>query len=283
VVPLLVVLCFGAIWWLVGESNLVQVISISTMIIGVTTLAALLLLYGKASHLRGPHQSSCARVLALAPAMWVTAVTLFLITQVDLWIMGIFEIEEQVARYGAAARLAPFVAFPLVVMHAATAASVAELQAQGRMQTLQRILQSLTAVAFVPALLLCLLFIVAGDELLGFLFGGYYQVAWPVLAILAVSYLIQVWTGPCGITLMMSGHQTVYMWITLLAASVSVVLATLWIRIHGGTGVAVAMAAGSTIQCGLAWGMARRRLGIWTHASWKGLLDLRRQLGWPGS
>jgi O-antigen/teichoic acid export membrane protein len=84
---------------------------------------------------------------------------------------------------------------------------------------------------------------------------------------MSISRLIAVWTGSCGIALMMTGHQKEMMRITLSSAALSVgggfVLAP-----HFGTiGVAIATASAQVFQNLAQLLTAHRRLGIWTYVS----------------
>jgi O-antigen/teichoic acid export membrane protein len=48
--------------------------------------------------------------------MWVTNITLFVGTQTDIWIVGAFRSQEEVAIYGAAVKLVLMVALPLQIV-----------------------------------------------------------------------------------------------------------------------------------------------------------------------
>ena len=66
-------------------------------------------------------------------------------------------------------------------------------------------LRTVATIAGLPALFALFTFIAFGDTLLFFIFGEFYVDAWVVLVVLSVGKLVNVWTGSCGVTLMMTG------------------------------------------------------------------------------
>jgi O-antigen/teichoic acid export membrane protein len=55
-------------------------------------------------------------ILSVSWPMWVTNITLFVGTQTDIWIVGAFRSQEEVAIYGAAVKLVLMVALPLQIV-----------------------------------------------------------------------------------------------------------------------------------------------------------------------
>jgi hypothetical protein len=106
------------------------------------------------------------------------------------------------------------------------------------------------------------------DAILQMLFGGSFSGAAPVLLPLVVGQLAHVLFGNPGYVLSMTGHHRTVLWINLVAVAVLVAGGVIGARVAGPVGLAVGSAACLTVQNGLLWWFARRRLGIWTHVEW---------------
>jgi O-antigen/teichoic acid export membrane protein len=222
------------------------------------------------------------RAGALVSVSWPFLVnsgaTFLVATGVDIWILGVFRPNSDVALYGAAARLVWFVATPLIVVSQVVPPIIAELHARGERAQLERALRAVATIAGLPAALVLTAFVVAGPWIMGTVYGGFFRQGATVLAILSCARLAAVVTGSSGATLMMTGHQRTMMAITLATGACSLVAEILLAPRYGITGVAAATCAAQTVQNALQLGFARARAGIWTHArfSLEPLLELVR-------
>jgi O-antigen/teichoic acid export membrane protein len=106
---------------------------------------------------------------------------------------------------------------------------------------------------------------VAGDTILGLIYGSYYRQAAGILAWLCLGQLSNVWAGSCGTVLMMTGHQTTMMRITAFSGLLVLAGDLYVVRRYGIMGVAVVTAAGMTLQNLLLLVVTRKTTGIWTH------------------
>ena len=262
----------------VSLSNVVTIVTVVAML--VLAITGLLLLRTVRS-LRGPGHVGRSEMFAVARPLMVTNLGIYLLgAGVDMWILGAYEPTDQVALYGAAAKLTVLVATPMIIFSGVMPPLVAELFAQGKIRKLERTLRSGATLVGVPALAVLMLFVVAGPWVLGTVYEPYYRQAAPVLMIMSISRLIAVWTGSCGIALMMTGHQKDMMRITLFSAALSVG-GGLALAPHFGTiGVAVATASAQVFQNVTQLLTAHRRLGIWTYVSFSPEI-LRDLIGRP--
>ena len=178
----------------------------------------------------------------------VADITLLALTQADIWVVGAFQDQEEVAIYGAAARLVALVVMPLLIVQAVVPPVIAEKYAQGKTRELQKVLRTTATLAGIPAFIVLLCFLLFGGEILGIVFGGYYAQGAVILAALSLGQLASVWTGPCGVTLAMTGHQTLLMTITVFSGGATVVGALLSVGEFGATGVAVATGVGLALH-----------------------------------
>ena len=259
-------LMFVGLWLLQGYSDLNQIIMLALVAsISSVTLSALVLgkrLTGLSTTL---HAISLKDIFEISWPLWVTSLTLFILTQTDLWILGLFRSQEEVAIYGSAARIVAIVAMPLLIVNAVVPPLIAEMYAQEKKERLEKALRSTATMAGLPALTMLMVLFLWGDSVLGLVFGEYYRSGGIILAILSTGQLANVWAGSCGLTLMLTGHQTTMMVITIICGFVTAISALLLVQPYGGAGVANAAAFGMVLQNVLMLLMARKKTGIWTH------------------
>lgn len=214
------------------------------------------------------------RVMHAAWPLAVANLTLFTLTQADLWILGAFRPPEEVGIYGAAVRAVVLVAMPLAVVGAVVPPLIAEMYAQGRKRELERMLRATATVAGIPAFLALASFLLLGGPILGLVFGDYYRQGATVLALLSVAQLVNVWSGGSMVTLSMTGHQTTMMTITVAGGLLTVIAGLLAVGSYGMTGVAVTAAAGIAAYNVALWLAARYKTGMWTHVGFSGFSNL---------
>jgi O-antigen/teichoic acid export membrane protein len=258
---------FGSLWLLKAEPTLGQVIVMS---VGFTSLAVVVAAWILQRQVRTLHGTGTMRgqeVFSLAWPLLVVNLTSYMVgTGVDLFVVGAFRPLSEVAIYGAASRLVFFLATPFIIVSQVVPPIVAELHAQGRKQELQQSLRMVATLAGIPAAVVLLAFLFFGGQIMGALFGPIFRDGATVLAILSLARLVAVWTGSCGVALMMTGHQREMMNLSIFAAVLSVGGEFLLVRPFGIVGVATATATAQIIQNALMLVFARRKVGIWTHA-----------------
>lgn len=212
-------------------------------------------------------------LLATSLPLWVTTVTTYALSQSDIWLVGIFRDPGEVAVYGAAAKLMLLVAIPLAVVNGVIQPVVTEFHGHGRRDDLQRLLRVSASIAGVPALLILGIYVLLAGPLLATVFGDVYASGAPYLAILAVGQFVNVWTGSCGVVLIMTGHERTLMTVTVASGGFTVLLNLLLVQQFGATGVAAGTALGVGLQNLVLWMAARRRAGVWTNITVAGLRE----------
>ncbi len=281
---ILLTLGLAALWVFDGSTNLATVMILAVGSGLSSTLLAGWLLRSRVRNLpsgspTGAGQSgeiSFRRVLSVTWPLLVNNLALIVLTQADLWIVGAFRSQEEVAVYGAAVRLVALVVTPLLVVNAVVSPLISERYARGRISELQRVLRVTAALAGIPALLALLCFIFLGGPILGLVFGDYYRSGALVLAALSLGQIVSVWTGSCGVTMALTGHQLPMMAITIATSSITIVAGLLLVNQYGVVGVAFASAAGLALQNLSLWLGTRITCGIWTHCNFKSLPGLLR-------
>jgi O-antigen/teichoic acid export membrane protein len=267
----------GLVLWS-GQASLVQAIWIGA---GATAVSLLLGVRLVRRRIRGlPHGGSIAprEVFSISAPLWVSSVTAFALAQAALWILGTFLPKEDVGLYFAALRLVNLVSMPLVLVNLIVPPFIAELYAKGEKERLQRVARATATMAGLPAFLVLATFLLLGGPIMGIVFGEPFKAGAPILALLSVGYLANVWTGSCGVTLSMTGHQTVLMRITLVSGFVSVGGSLLVVNRFGTIGVATVVGATAVFQNLWMWIAARYYAGIWTHPTIPSRQDIRSVL-----
>lgn len=208
--------------------------------------------------------------------LFVTIATALVLSQADLWVLGIFKAQQDVAIYAAASKLMIVVSIPLVIVNAVIQPLIAEYYSQHRCVELQRLLRVSAALAALPAIAISFCAIFLAPPILETLYGSEYIGGAEVLIILAMGQVVNVWTGSCGIVLMMTGHERQLMLLTLSTSVLSVILMVALAEPWGINGVAVGSAAGIAVQNVAMWIATRRLAGLWTNMGVRGMGEVLR-------
>lgn len=261
-------------WWQGWPLDFAHIVNL--LLVAAMANALLALLHAAASFGMGrlgrPGGVDYRALLAAGVTIGATNILLMLFSQADVLILGAFRGNEEVAMYGAAARLVALVNMLLAVINLAVSPLIAELGAQRRLGELERMLRRTATLAGIPALLMLVLFLWQGEFVLELAFGPAYRGAAMLMVILALGQVVNVLAGSCGTVLVMMGFSTLLLKITLVCGLGTLLTALLLAAPWGGAGVAVAIAAGLALQ-NLAMVLAvRRKTGIWTHCYLPGML-----------
>jgi len=128
-------------------------------------------------------------------------------------------------------------------------------------------LQTAAAVANIPALAGLAVLVLAPQFILEGVFGGYYRAASGLLLVLAFGQCVNSFTGTCGLTLLMTGHERTSLGIHLASTLFLCLAGTYAVQRYGVLGLAVISAAA----------LAMNNLAHWACAADSGRrLDSRR-------
>lgn len=247
------------------DLHLHEVVALQTAAAGIAVLLGLVAMAALLRRL--PRATGSLRPVAMLAAPFLgTAALFFVLAQADLWIIGCLRPKADVALYGAAARLAALANMPLLIVNTVVAPTIAALHAGGRTAQLQRVLRASAALAFAPTLLAGAAFVLAGGPALELVFGPYYRGAAPILSVLALAQLVNAFAGSCGLTLMMTGHQRPMLLLTAAVGITTIAAAAAVAPAAGPFGVALVMLVSQLLHNAGMWWLARRRVGVCTHA-----------------
>lgn len=275
--------CVLIIAWYLGVEKFTLSDAVwSSVVAAVLNAAAGAIMVGlKTAPLPRGGKISTREVVALAAPLWVTNLSLFALVQADIWILGAFRPDEEVALYGAAARLVMLVLLPLNIINLVLPPFITELHALGDKQRLQRILRAAATASGLPTVLVFVAMTFAGGLILRLTYGEYYERGAPILVVLALGQLGNVLAGSCGTVLMMTGHQHAMMRITVVVGAITVLGQVAAVTRFGAIGVAGVAAASLIAQNIVMLAVVRRRSGVWTHMTFEreAVREISRQLG----
>ena len=257
-------------YWLRGESiGLDTAIGLVIVSGSVGVVFALVLLIRKLRTLSGGDSVSPRVVMLLRVGipLLITNLSMVMLMQADILILGVFRTDEEVAIYGASTRVAKLIAMVLVVVNEVISPIIVYMNVKGDTEKLERILRTAAGFAAVPAILVLSGFVFVGGPLLEWLFGPYFAAGSTILVLLGISQVVNAWAGSCGMTLIMTGHQNLMMGVTLITGLLTVAGGIAVAERYGPNGVAAVTSLGLVLQNLAMLVFARVRCGVWTHAS----------------
>lgn len=268
----------ASLYLLARSSTLRQVMLLSVAVYGINCISAWLQSRGWRPKLTGAGDATAGEILRVSLPLMVTGLTIFVISQADLWIVGAVLDEESVAVYGAAVKLVQLVAIPLMIANAVLPSIVADLHARGDLVVLEKVLRTSAFVAGLPAALMLLAIIMEAESILGLVYGDFYRQGAKVLVIVSIGHLVNVLAGTGLIVLMMVGMQLYAMLISTVCGLILVGGSYLVADEYGMEGVAAVVALVLTLQAIAVLLVVRGRVGVWSHVGFGGLGVLVRHM-----
>ncbi len=192
-----------------------------------------------------PRQASREHPNLLAtarPMAWVAIVSLISGFSETI-LLGIFDTVEEVGFYLAALRLSMLVAMVMAAFESILAPKYASLYSNGRLREMEFLAKRSMALMIAANSPLLLAFIFVPDYILS-LFGKQFVVAVPVLQILMLGLLVNIFAGTQVTMLMMSGHEKKAKKIVIISAAINLGSGVLLIPSLGILGAAWAKALG---------------------------------------
>jgi len=177
--------------------------------------------------------------LRLSAHFFLISLTVVLLFQMDVLILGIFYEPEIVGYYSAAARTALLVTIVLQAINALGARQYATLYKMNQIYDLQQLLHSLSRWLVWATAGTAIFLLLVGYNLLAF-FGTNFTQAYPALAILTLAHATTVILGPVTVLLNVTGNQKVAAKVLTIAAIAGLLLNSILIPIYGMLGAAIA-------------------------------------------
>lgn len=180
----------------------------------------------------------------------------------DVLMLGLFAPAEDVGVYRVVVTGAQLVGFALQGLTAVLSPYAAHFWAAGETDRLQLMIRWSTGLTVAVAAPVALAFILFGDSILALVFGDPFARGHTALAILSVSQLLNIASGPAALLLTMSGHERVTARSFAWSIAANVVLNAALIPRFGMIGAATATASTFVAWRVVLWIQVRRRLGI---------------------
>ena len=255
-------------WIKGGKSSLDEIITYTVLVGFISAAIGFVLLKYKTRDYKSDSEKISGDVLSSALPMLVHAILLYVVYQANIWILGAFRPNDDVALYGAAMRLVLLVGISSSIVNAVVPPLIAEKYTQGKIKSVEGLLRSAATICGAPALIVLMAYIFAGDWILSTIFGEFYSKAALVLIILSTAEIVNVLTGACTISLNMTGHHVHIMLLTVVRAVVSVVGGLVVVESYGLLGVSVVYGSSLVIYNLASLLLVRRLAGIWTPVGW---------------
>jgi O-antigen/teichoic acid export membrane protein len=170
----------------------------------------------------------------------------FLISHIDILMIGYFLESSDVGIYSVAIRIAGMAVFILSATNTIFGPTISELTEKDQFNTLERLLKSITKIIFAFSLNFLFFVIIYNQEILT-IFGEEYIVGGVVLMILTFGQFINAAVGPTGTILIMSGKQNYEVFNSIAICTLNIILNILLIPRMGISGAAVATASSIVI------------------------------------
>lgn len=254
-----------AVWIFQNQTTLEEVIYYTIAGVITSNFIAFILVNKKYLNLRGASDLSGREVIQIAWPLLVTNLTGNALTQVGLWIVGAFLTQEDVAVFGAAARLSQIMMLVTSLLYAFLPPLIAQWYEKKDFCLLQEVLQGsalLNTLLVLPLLGSVILF---PSGILQLLYGEFYSRGSSVLVMLSIGLFVNVLTGIRGYVLIMSGREKLQMYISLFGGTLNTVACVIGAIYWGINGVAFAAMFSMITQCIVELFAVKSRLGVWTH------------------
>lgn len=191
---------------------------------------------------------------------------MFINNQIDIVMLGLYKSSSEVGIYKIVTVGASLVVFGLSAVNLALSPTVAKYYAKKERKELQKILTFSARLSFLATLPVALIFILAGDVLLGWVYGTEYAQGAKALVILTCAQVINCIFGSVALLLSMTGNERYVLKGQAVAAILNVILNYLLIPELGMEGAALATSISLVIWNILLFGVVYKRLRLNTTA-----------------
>lgn len=249
--------------WFWGECSLSMVLKVSAGAMVVSLVASLALLQRRVQLFRAPFALPDLGLLRLALPIFFASLGNIVLTRADIWLLGMFASDSEVALYGGAARIIGLLGTAQLIAVALTGPVIAQLNQRGDMRQLQKVIQLVPTVLALPTLVVIAGLVLWGDYLMAVLYGdAFYAGGLRVLQILAIGQGVALLAGVSVQVLLMTNQQRNVMIITLSCTLLALVGTLFTVDAYGITAVAFWFAIAVAMQALLALIVCRLRLKL---------------------
>jgi len=191
----------------------------------------------------------------------VIAVCEIALQNTDVLVVSAYMTPAEVGMYFAAAKTMSLVMFIHYAVGSAVANRFSALNVRGDRESLQAFVRDAVHWTFWPSLVGAVVILALGKPLL-WLFNPQFTVAYPVMFVLAVGYLIRAAMGPAEFVLNMLGEQALCAVVLAAAVALDIALSFALVPIFGMMGAAAATATALSAAALMNYVVAKRRLEL---------------------
>ncbi len=173
--------------------------------------------------------------------------------QVDIIMLGWFKETEDVGVYRVVTQSALLVIFIFQVASSVLNPSFAKFYARGDWKRLVELYKKSRLVIVNLTIPVVVVFVLAGKEILGIVFGYRYSSGSTALSILAVGYFLNILFGPVGGLLQMIGQEKITAYLLWVASFLNIALNFILIPPYGIDGAAVATSTTVFVYHAVLW------------------------------
>lgn len=235
------------------------------MLLGALSATAALLVVRAMFRRLWPAQARTARVESHGRQWWASAIPMALTEgmrglqgNVATLAMGVLASVAATGVFRVASSISVVVALPVTLCALVGSPTISRLYARGEQRNLQRVVSWLAAGMTAGSILLTLPFVLAGEFLLGRLFGPEFIASNPPLLVLCAGGIIYSALGPAIITLNMTGHERRVTRAFVQSLAVLLVLALPLVHLYGALGAATASAVSLVVGNFVMWRDVRK-------------------------
>ena len=232
---------------------------------GISAAVAMALLFRQTSKIAGDETLPVQTILAISTPIMLMATMQVALAQSNVWVLGAVADHVQVALYGAVKQIALLISFPFIIVNNAIPQLLVQFNVDGRHDKMENLLRTVATGTFLPAMVLVIGLALFGRPLLALIYGETYGAGAGALLWLALGQLASVMSGPCAITLIMTGHQKINMVVASLTGCFAIPLSIYLASRYGTTGVAASGAIAMAVQNVIFVFLAKKYVGVRTY------------------
>ena len=259
---LILVFMLGAVW--MGAAKSAETALVASLAAAYVTTIGQFFNITRRLHRRfekGPARVEFVPWFKVAVPIFFIEGFIFLLTNSDTVVTGLFLAPAEVAVYFAASKTMALVQFVYFSVKAATAPHFSALYAADDRDTLAKFSGQSVRWVFWPSLIVGLTALLLGDFLLG-MFGEGFTAGYSVMVILFLGIMCKASVGPGEVLLTMAGEQSLCVKLYVVALAANIGLNVMLIPLYGIQGAAYAAALAMLVEAILLHVAVRRRLGI---------------------
>jgi len=204
------------------------------------------------------HSSLLKSALALGLVTGLTTLN----SNIDIVMIGVFLADRDVGIYRPMVVAAGLVFFGMQVVNTIITPQLARLYKAGEIHTIERLVRRASGQAFLLALAMVFVIVLAGQWGIALLLGAEFSAGYAPLVILSLAQALNVAFGPGANVLNMAGYERTTLWAIAAAVAMNVVLNAVLIQSFGITGAAIGTLLALVFYKAVLAVMVRRKLGI---------------------